>query len=726
MYLALLISCALTQIAPDQPAAEPPALAQYQALRDAVGRDADAQVKLALWCEAHGLEAERVKHLASAVIANPRHAMARGLLGLVEQKGRWQRPEAIVKQTNVDQIIAEYHERREAAKQTPASQWALALWCKENDLPREASAHFTAVIKLDPKRDDAWRQLGYKKVKGRWLTDEEIAAEKAEAALQKEADKRWKPLLSKVIEDLGRSEKYRTKAEDFLSQITDPRAVPSIWAIFAKGSEAHQAIAVRLFGNIDDASASRALAILILTSPSPEIRRTAIETLKRRDAREHANILIATLRKSIRYEVKPVEGPGMPGILLIDGQEFRIQREYTPAMLPRSSDLGRMLEKNPIVSTDQNGLLVIGHKDASPIVQLTTEIQNLSPMLTLGNFQSQSASSRLTGTDAANVLLTNLRNGASNPLAGLSGANQLPSGSNFLINPYFYNPSARRGQVSDPFPERSQVVMIGRAIAETHKNAMLLQQQLEADIATLDQYNKDVKTSNQEVTDVLNDLTGQQLEPASEGWQAWWTDQLGYAQKRPYETDKPTMVEVVTQPLPPVAGFRSTPEGYFRFSCFGAGTLVHTKGGLLAIDQLKEGDLALSQDIKTGELGYRPIMVVHRNPPSPTYRIQVGGESIVSSHFHRFWKAGKGWVMARDLNPGDRVRTMGGVVSIEAIEPDEVQPVFNLDIAENADFFVGEQGALVHDNSLPDLRLIPFDAPPSLVSSVDLKPAEAR
>ena len=29
-----------------------------------VGRDADAHVRLALWCEAHGLSAERLKHLA--------------------------------------------------------------------------------------------------------------------------------------------------------------------------------------------------------------------------------------------------------------------------------------------------------------------------------------------------------------------------------------------------------------------------------------------------------------------------------------------------------------------------------------------------------------------------------------------------------------------------------------------------------------------------------------
>ena len=67
----------------------------YEAARANVGRDPDAHVRLALWCEAHGLQAERLKHLAIAVIANPRHSMARGLMGLVEYRGRWQRPESI-------------------------------------------------------------------------------------------------------------------------------------------------------------------------------------------------------------------------------------------------------------------------------------------------------------------------------------------------------------------------------------------------------------------------------------------------------------------------------------------------------------------------------------------------------------------------------------------------------------------------------------------------------
>ena len=51
---------------------------------------------------------------------------------------------------------------------------------------------------------------------------------------------------------------------------------------------------------------------------------------------------------------------------------------------------------------------------------------------------------------------------------------------------------------------------------------------------------------------------------------------------------------------------------------------------------------------------------MHHNPPSKTFHVKLGGETIVSSEFHRFWKAGQGWVMARDLKVGDRLRTLDG------------------------------------------------------------------
>ncbi len=64
-----------------QTAASPPPPAgdskTYEALKAKAGPEAQAQVKLALWCEAHGLNQERLKHLAEAIAADPKNLAAR-------------------------------------------------------------------------------------------------------------------------------------------------------------------------------------------------------------------------------------------------------------------------------------------------------------------------------------------------------------------------------------------------------------------------------------------------------------------------------------------------------------------------------------------------------------------------------------------------------------------------------------------------------------------------
>jgi hypothetical protein len=61
---------------------------------------------------------------------------------------------------------------------------------------------------------------------------------------------------------------------------------------------------------------------------------------------------------------------------------------------------------------------------------------------------------------------------------------------------------------------------------------------------------------------------------------------------------------------------------------------------------------------------------------------------------------------------------LAGPAPVESVESGPVQRVCNLDVAEGHDFFAEARGALVHDNTLPDLRPTPFDADPSLTAMV--------
>jgi intein/homing endonuclease len=94
--------------------------------------------------------------------------------------------------------------------------------------------------------------------------------------------------------------------------------------------------------------------------------------------------------------------------------------------------------------------------------------------------------------------------------------------------------------------------------------------------------------------------------------------------------------------------------------------------------------------------------------------VKLGNDTIIATPIHHFWKAGQGWVMARDLKPGDPLRTFGGVARVTSVEPDEVRPVFNLEVVGDQNFFAGQSAALVHDHTLVEASSEPFDAAASL------------
>ncbi len=107
MISTLLLSVAL--LGADEPpaaakVADTPALELYREATANAGKNADAHVRLALWCEAHGLTAERLKHLSLAVLCEPTNALARGLMGLVDYRGRWVPPDKAAEQIQDDPV----------------------------------------------------------------------------------------------------------------------------------------------------------------------------------------------------------------------------------------------------------------------------------------------------------------------------------------------------------------------------------------------------------------------------------------------------------------------------------------------------------------------------------------------------------------------------------------------------------------------------------------------
>jgi tetratricopeptide (TPR) repeat protein len=638
----------------------PADLAAYEEAKSKVGRDADGHVRLALWCQSHGLRPEGVKHLALAVLYDPSHALARGLLGMVSYQGKWGRPEVVGDQMEKDpayrEAIREYLNRRSRTADKAEAQQKLAAWCEEKGLKVQAQTHYERVLQLDPTRDIAWKHLGYKKQGNRWVKSDQAAEAKLEADRQKQADKHWKPILEKLRDDLqSKDAAKRARAEHELNTITDPRAVPMIWALYGFSSERAQLAAIQMLSQIDSTAASNGLAGLAIFSLRPEVQHRAYDRLVGRDLRDILTRLIGLIRQPFKYQVRPVGGPGSMGVLFVEGEKYNVQRIYRslpvdPALMPASFFTSpRVFNTSTPATAGVNTPLMMEN-------QINLPADNVNPYDAL----------------AAQV----------NATAGSSG-------------------DIQNGM---------------RQLERVRQSNVALEQTLAQDVQAIEMINAQINILNDRVLPIVQTATGQKLGVEPDKWKDWWTDQLGYAFQASQPTFKPTFTDIVDAPVWSASS-----------SCFAEGTIVHAAGGPKAIETITIGDRVLSQNPVTGALSYQPVMAVRLTKSASTVRVAVGGDTIVSTGIHRFWKVGNGWAMARDLKPGDRIRMVGGTVEVRSVQPDKKQTVYNLDVAENRDFFVGNQGLLVHDLSFVNQVAEPFDLEPDLATlTPSKKPTATR
>jgi tetratricopeptide (TPR) repeat protein len=681
MFWSLALTCALLGADGAQTAAAPSAnsdLAAYKEARAKLGKNADAQVRMAMWCEAHGLSAERVKHLALAVLYDPTNALARGLMGMVSFQGKWAHPEDVSRAMHDDPerqaVISEYLDRRVKTASKAEAQLRLAAWCDEHGLKEQAIAHYNEVIRLDPAQQIAWRHLGYKKQGSQWVKPEEAAAEKKQAERQKRADKIWRPKLERLREGLvSKDTARRTKAQEELAQISDPAALPMIWAVFLQGNERNQLAAVQMLAQIDGSSASNALAVLAVFNPSAEVRSRAAESLSRRDPRDVVGRLIELIKKPFKYRYTPPGGPGTTGELFVEGERFNIDRFY---------------RNNPV-----NPEWIPRRLYAASVPFDPYSVQNMMLATVASAPQSFAVSSPTLSANSGHI------HGSVGPLASQA--------MDPATNPFFWF------QVQAA--ERDQ--MIARALETIQQDQLNLEARMARDIQMIESTNACIKLVNSRALPLLKLLSGKDIDAEPDKWKGWWTDQLGYVYQAASPTAKPTFTDFVSE---------GSLSGPVHSACFAAGSLVKTLDGPRAIESIKVGDRVLTQNTTTGHLAFQPVLVIHRNEPTATLRIAVGDETIVATGIHRFWKPGKGWTMARELKAGDALRMVGGTTKVKSVETGETQPVFNLDIAQDRDFFVGNAGLLVHDFSFVQPVPEPFDRPADLGTAAAADAGVAR
>ena len=140
--------------------------------------------------------------------------------------------------------------------------------------------------------------------------------------------------------------------------------------------------------------------------------------------------------------------------------------------------------------------------------------------------------------------------------------------------------------------------------------------------------------------------------------------------------------------------------------CFPAGTKVHTQWGLADIEKLEVGVPVLTYNEETGEQEYKKVKKVMRRMTRRMCAMELSnGTTLEVTPEHRFFSNGE-WTPIEELNVNDTLQLKDNsivVIENKIIFPTFVE-VYNLEIEDNENYYVTEEGVLVHNGYKDELK----------------------
>jgi hypothetical protein len=149
---------------------------------------------------------------------------------------------------------------------------------------------------------------------------------------------------------------------------------------------------------------------------------------------------------------------------------------------------------------------------------------------------------------------------------------------------------------------------------------------------------------------------------------------------------------------------------------------------LKPIEEIKKGDEVLSYNEQTGQNEYQPVLQTFERFASDVLSIKIENEekSIGVTGEHPFFARNNlssedgEWIKAGELQIGDEILKSDGTWAIvESVVSRSNDKVYNVEVRQNHNYFVGGQGLLVHNtcgggNPKPAQNFKPPTNPPQL------------
>jgi len=210
-------------------------------------------------------------------------------------------PKSMIRKITPKKTVEEiYADRLRDLKETDADgHLALARWCVQQKLSKEALAEFRKVVALNPDQEEARLGAGFQKVNGKWLTEDEASLAKGlvkhkgrwmtpeQRALdnaleeQKELDKAIQHEIGVQLGHLkSANEKTRADAVDALAKIDDKHKAKAYIAAIPSPQRELRKFLFQELGRMKEATALKPLVRRSLWDEDEDLRPVAFRAVQ--------------------------------------------------------------------------------------------------------------------------------------------------------------------------------------------------------------------------------------------------------------------------------------------------------------------------------------------------------------------------------------------------------------------------------------------------------------
>ncbi len=236
--------------------------------------------------------------------------------------------------------------------------------------------------------------------------------------------------------------------------------------------------------------------------------------------------------------------------------------------------------------------------------------------------------------------------------------------------------------------------------------ALDLRQNFALDTAAANRANFVTDAANKRTMDALSLATSQTALTTPDGWWDWWNEEnefeIQFAKSvGRINVERDVVVADENDYAPPTVESTDWHDPIPRTlpaSCLVAGTTIWTNCGHKPVENIRTGDVVLSQSVDSGEVAFKPVLRTTIRPPVQVFSIESSGETLKATGGHLFWVAGQGWTKTRNLKSGQTLHCATGTVQVSDIVPvEKPEQTYNLVVADFNTYFVGPQKILAHD-----------------------------